>query len=79
MNALIYVDPESLYRSPAAFYEFLITVVITLLRITAAQKNFLYIAPENITFFAEVSTESIVDPHSLNSSSGFYYLTKFDI
>ena len=30
----------TLYRSPAAFYEFLITVVITLLHNTATQKNF---------------------------------------
>ena len=30
----------TLYRSPAAFYECLITVVTTLLHITAIQKNF---------------------------------------
>ena len=38
----MYVDPESLYRSPTAFYVFLITVAITLIRTTAAQKIFLY-------------------------------------
>ena len=34
----------TLYRSPAAFYECLITVVITFLRTTTAQKKFLYYA-----------------------------------
>ena len=32
----------TLYRSPAAFYDRLITVVIALIRTTAAQNNFLY-------------------------------------
>ena len=32
----------TLYRSPAAFYECMITVVIAFLRTAAAQENFLY-------------------------------------
>ena len=35
-------EHELTYRSPAAFYKSLITVVIALLRSTTAQKNFLY-------------------------------------
>ena len=37
-----------LYKSPAAFYQCLITVVITFLRTTATQKEFSVLRPETL-------------------------------
>ena len=43
----MYIYIYTLYKSPAAFYERLITVVIVLIRTTTAQKDFC-ITPWNV-------------------------------
>ena len=45
----------TLYRSPAAFYECLITVVIALLRTTAAQKKFSVLPPVSVWAFKKLN------------------------
>ena len=53
----------TLNRSPAAFYECLITVVIELLRTTATQKNILYYPLVDIEhgILVESEKETIID------------------
>ena len=62
-KAQIHYYMYSLYRSPAAFYECLITVVITLLCTTATHKNFLYSCYSSVQLaHMKVQTHNSLEP-----------------
>ena len=66
-KAQIHYYMYSLYRSPAAFYECLITVVITLLCTTATHKNFLYYS---LLFKCSASTYESSDSQFIRTTTG---------